>query len=136
MTDLSSAMDFASSNSGLGKVIITNNLFGLYGEEYQEWKAQFGESIKAQVKFHKDCPKPGMLFVDIFSLTKNSKFAQQLYQNILQVINCEIGQAGVDFNTIVGLEPYGFIFGPVIANLLELPFVPIQKTGKLPGKCY
>jgi adenine phosphoribosyltransferase len=27
----------------------------------------------------------------------------------------------------------GFLFGPQIAQLLEIPFVPIRKKGKLPG---
>ncbi|KAK6017540.1 putative adenine phosphoribosyltransferase [Ostertagia ostertagi] len=29
----------------------------------------------------------------------------------------------------------GFLFGPVVAILLGVPFVPIRKQGKLPGEC-
>ena len=36
---------------------------------------------------------------------------------------------------IVGLESRGFIFGMVLAQNMNLPFVPIRKKNKLPGKC-
>lgn len=35
---------------------------------------------------------------------------------------------------IVGLEARGFLFGPTLALRLGLPFVPVRKAGKLPGK--
>lgn len=37
-------------------------------------------------------------------------------------------------NVIVGLEARGFLFGPTLALRLGLPFVPVRKAGKLPGK--
>lgn len=36
---------------------------------------------------------------------------------------------------IVGLESRGYYFGILLANSLNLPFVPLRKAGKLPGKC-
>ncbi|KAG8258996.1 hypothetical protein J6590_019467 [Homalodisca vitripennis] len=39
---------------------------------------------------------------------------------------------GVD--VIAALESRGFLFGPTLALELDLPFVPIRKKGKLPGK--
>jgi adenine phosphoribosyltransferase len=35
---------------------------------------------------------------------------------------------------VVGLEARGFIFGPQVALELQIPFLPIRKLGKLPGK--
>lgn len=35
---------------------------------------------------------------------------------------------------IVGLEARGFVFGPMIAQKLHKPFVPVRKAGKLPGE--
>jgi len=32
-----------------------------------------------------------------------------------------------------GLEARGFLFGPLLAQALGVPFAPIRKQGKLPG---
>ena len=37
-------------------------------------------------------------------------------------------------DVIVGLEARGFLFGPLIALKLGAAFVPIRKSGKLPGQ--
>lgn len=36
-------------------------------------------------------------------------------------------------DVIVGIESRGYYFGLLVAHLLEIPFVPIRKAGKLPG---
>lgn len=36
---------------------------------------------------------------------------------------------------VIGLDARGFLFGFLLAAELGLPFVPIRKKGKLPGKC-
>lgn len=36
-------------------------------------------------------------------------------------------------NVIAAIESRGFLFGPIIALKLELPFIPCRKSGKLPG---
>lgn len=37
---------------------------------------------------------------------------------------------------ITALESRGFLFGPIIALQLGIPFAPIRKKGKLPGELY
>ena len=32
-----------------------------------------------------------------------------------------------------GLDARGFLFGPIVSLNLNVPFVPIRKSGKLPG---
>lgn len=39
-----------------------------------------------------------------------------------------------EVNAILGLESRGFLFGPILASELKLPFIPIRKKGKLPGE--
>jgi adenine phosphoribosyltransferase len=48
-----------------------------------------------------------------------------LFSDYIKSTNAEV---------IVGLEARGFILGGAIAYKLHLPFVPVRKKGKLPGK--
>lgn len=41
----------------------------------------------------------------------------------------------IKIDAIVGLDARGFLFGFTISAELGIPFVPIRKKGKLPGKC-
>jgi adenine phosphoribosyltransferase len=36
---------------------------------------------------------------------------------------------------VAGLDSRGFLFGSIVASAAGLPFVPLRKAGKLPGKC-
>lgn len=40
----------------------------------------------------------------------------------------------LNVDVVVGLEARGFLFAPIIALRLGLPFVAIRKKGKLPGE--
>ena len=40
------------------------------------------------------------------------------------------------FDRVLGIESRGFLLGPLIAQKLRLPFCPLRKKGKLPGKLY
>lgn len=46
-----------------------------------------------------------------------------------------VRKSNVKIDAIVGLDARGFLFGFTIAAELGIPFVPIRKKGKLPGKC-
>lgn len=46
-----------------------------------------------------------------------------------------IQTTGAQPEAIVGLDARGFLFGFMLAAELSLPFIPIRKKGKLPGKC-
>ena len=51
---------------------------------------------------------------------------------VVDIFSDYIATTGAE--AIVGLEARGFLFGPAIAYKLKLPFVPVRKRGKLPGK--
>ena len=105
-------------------------------QDYKTWKEGFGKEIISTAKFYPDFPKPGVTFMDLFSLTANPQFFKKLTEGTIKIIDNEIGKAGECFNCIVGLESRGFIQGPILAMHYGVPFVPIRKKGKLPGECH
>ena len=38
-----------------------------------------------------------------------------------------------NFFYFAGLDARGFLFGPLVSMNLQVPFIPVRKTGKLPG---
>ena len=73
-------------------------------------------------------PKKGILFQDITSITDNKKLFSEVVNEISKYTRKK------KFTKIAGVEARGFIFGAAVAFKLGLPFVPIRKKGKLPGK--
>nr|CDJ86744.1 Phosphoribosyltransferase domain containing protein [Haemonchus contortus] len=78
-----------------------------------------------------DFPKKGINFRDIMPLFAHPKIVDDLCKAIAQHIRTSVGE----INAIAALEARGFLFGPIVAILLGVPFVPIRKKGKLPGEC-
>ena len=75
-------------------------------------------------------PKKGILFQDITSITDNKKLFTEVVNEISKYARKK------KFTKIAGVEARGFIFGAAVAFKLGLPFVPVRKKGKLPGKKY
>ena len=74
-----------------------------------------------------DFPKEGINFKDITPLLMDA----QLTNGIIDAFINEL--KGMRLDAIVGIESRGFLFGFLLANKLNIPFVPIRKVGKLPG---
>uniref|UniRef100_A0A1B6D3W2 Adenine phosphoribosyltransferase n=1 Tax=Clastoptera arizonana TaxID=38151 RepID=A0A1B6D3W2_9HEMI len=85
--------------------------------------------IQKSIKLFHDFPKPGLAFLDIFSVLNNVTAFNALIKLLLNHL-----QQIENFDVIVGLEARGFLFGPLLAYELGVPFVPIRKKGKLPGE--
>jgi adenine phosphoribosyltransferase len=84
--------------------------------------------IKQTVRDVADFPKPGIIFKDITPILKDYKLCADISKELmLQVQDLKI-------DVVAGIESRGFLFGPQLAQLLEVPFVPIRKAGKLPYK--
>ena len=83
--------------------------------DYTTWKEGFGKEVMSTAKFFSDFPKPGVNFMDLFSLTANPAFFKKLVEASTRIIDTEVGKAQQDFNVIVGLESRGFILGPILA---------------------
>ena len=68
------------------------------------------------------------MFQDITSVTDNKLLFKEVINEISKYASKH------KFTKIAGVEARGFIFGAAVAFKLGLPFVPIRKKGKLPGK--
>ena len=86
--------------------------------------------MKSKVKSYDDFPKKGIRFDDLMGLLSCKDMIKFLRYSIKTAFKSEL------YDVIVGLESRGFLFGMMIADLLNIPFVPIRKEGKLPGKLY
>ncbi len=75
-----------------------------------------------------DFPVPGILFRDVTTLFSNA----DAFRRAVDELSAPYHGDGID--AIVAMDARGFILGGAIAYNLSLPFVPIRKKGKLPGK--
>ncbi|ENN71876.1 adenine phosphoribosyltransferase [Dendroctonus ponderosae] len=86
--------------------------------------------IKEAVKSYPDFPVAGVLFRDLFSVLQNPP----LFALLKELLTKKAQEIAPAVQSVVGLDARGFLLGPLIALELQIPFVPIRKKGKLPGK--
>ncbi|MCW3160573.1 adenine phosphoribosyltransferase [Chryseobacterium oryctis] len=72
-----------------------------------------------------DFPIPGIQFKDISPIFLNPK----LYEEVIEDLTA-FSKEKVD--VVCGIESRGYLFGIAIAVALEVPFILIRKSGKLP----
>jgi len=75
-----------------------------------------------------DFPKPGIIFKDITPLLASP----ELTNTAVDLLTVKIHEAMPTLDAIAGIESRGFLFGMLLANRLNIPFIPIRKSGKLP----
>lgn len=84
------------------------------------------EALALSIRTVPDFPEPGIQFKDITPLLADVKLMRFAVDQLAQ----EWSDAGV--TKVVGIESRGFILGPMLAQSLNVGFVPIRKKGKLP----
>lgn len=72
-----------------------------------------------------DFPKPGINFKDISPILGNP--------DAMKYICHEMAEKCRWANKIVALDARGFIFAPMISEILQIPWLMARKPGKLPG---
>jgi adenine phosphoribosyltransferase len=77
--------------------------------------------FKAGIEAYADFPKKGILFQDIFGAMKKPESFQALMELVKENAQKMSGQV----DCIVGLDARGFLFGPIMALELKVPFVPV-----------
>uniref|UniRef100_A0A914VMP0 Adenine phosphoribosyltransferase n=1 Tax=Plectus sambesii TaxID=2011161 RepID=A0A914VMP0_9BILA len=87
--------------------------------------------LASSIREFPDFPQKGILFKDIMPIFQKP----QLVTNMCVAIAAHaVAEIPVPVDAVAGLEARGFLFGPQIAAILNVPFIPIRKQGKLPGK--
>lgn len=79
----------------------------------------------------------GVVFVDVLPILQTPLIFETLITHLVHHITSHTLQVSQveKIDVIVGLDSRGFLFGPIIALRLGAAFVPVRKSGKLPGKC-
>ena len=86
------------------------------------------QKIDLAIREVPDFPKPGINFKDITTLLLDPEFSSDIIDAFIERLK------GKEVDAIVGVESRGFLFGFLLANKMEIPFIPIRKAGKLPGE--
>ncbi len=77
-----------------------------------------------------DFPKPGIVFKDIMPILARPatlRLSIDLFESLCRSLPQPIDK-------IVGIDARGFLFGAALAYKLGVGFIPVRKSGKLPGK--
>ncbi|HEX7057638.1 MAG TPA: adenine phosphoribosyltransferase [Bacilli bacterium] len=80
------------------------------------------------IRVIEDFPQPGISFKDITTLLKNGAAYRQVIDDLAAMLR------GMKIDKIAGPEARGFVIGAPLAYSLGVGFVPIRKSGKLPGE--
>lgn len=75
-----------------------------------------------------DFPQPGISFKDITTLMRDGGIYRQAINDMKKMVE------ELKIDVIAGPEARGFVVGAPLAYALGVGFVPIRKSGKLPGR--
>lgn len=92
----------------------------------REWTYKPDIIIKDYIAEYQDFPKAGINFKDISPILSNPE--------ALRYVCHEMAEKCRWADKIVALDARGFIFTPLIGQILWIPFVMARKPGKLPGE--
>src|SRR3979490_3387650 len=85
-------------------------------------------NYKDYIRVIPDYPQPGIRFKDITTLLNNGSAYKAAIDELKHLVN------GLEIDLIAGPEARGFVIGAPLAYALGVGFVPIRKSGKLPGE--
>ena len=73
-----------------------------------------------------DFPKPGIQFKDITPILHDPDLCREITAAFAEKLQ------GTKIDAVIGIESRGFLFGMTIAAALNVPFIMVRKSGKLP----
>jgi adenine phosphoribosyltransferase len=83
-------------------------------------------SLKKYIRDIQDFPKEGIVFKDITPLLIDPKARKEC----LEILVSSVKDKKID--KVIGVESRGFFFGMLLAQELNVGFVPVRKPNKLP----
>ncbi|THD28362.1 Adenine phosphoribosyl transferase [Fasciola hepatica] len=83
-----------------------------------------------------DFPKKGINFRDIFGALRNPSITRDLLDELKLMIRQNVLSVHPKIDAVIGIDARGFLFGLTLSCELNCGFVPVRKSGKLPGPCY
>lgn len=86
------------------------------------------ERLRKTVRTVPDFPTPGIQFKDITTVLADP----ELLRFAAQSLAAPYRESGI--TRVLGIEARGFIFGAMLADILNVGFILIRKAGKLPYK--
>lgn len=85
-------------------------------------------NLKESIRIIPDFPKPGIQFIDITTMLKDGKAMTYAFDKLAEMVK------DLEIDLLVGPEARGFLVGAPLAYKLGAGFVPVRKSGKLPGE--
>lgn len=85
-------------------------------------------NLKELIRVIPDFPQPGIRFKDITTLLNNGPAYKEMIDRLADIYRDR------QIDIIAGPEARGFVIGAPLAYALGVGFVPIRKSGKLPGE--
>ena len=86
------------------------------------------DKIKATIRDVIDFPKEGIVFKDITPILEYPELTKEITKAFAE------GAKELELDAIMGVESRGFFWGMLVAQELNIPFIPVRKKGKLPYK--
>ena len=86
------------------------------------------EELDKAIRTIPDFPKAGINFKDITPVLMDANLCKKITQDIYDHFT------DIKIDVVIGVESRGFLFGMLIAQLFNIPFVTVRKKGKLPHK--
>ena len=84
--------------------------------------------LRSHIRTVPDWPAPGVQFRDITPLLQNPR----VFRVLIDAFVHRYMEPSLRPDVVAGLDARGFIIGSVVAYELNVGFVPIRKSGKLP----
>ncbi len=84
------------------------------------------EDIAKAIRDVPDFPKPGIVFKDITPILQRPELFNETIERMRE------SWTDTPISAIASIESRGFILGGVLANHMNVGFIPVRKKGKLP----